>query len=372
MHILRLTILACTSLLLAACGGGNSENPLDAAVLTPNLESVEQCARSDIESILSSRLASASTDTDFTFYLESSDGQAFSYSRGNADLTRSYESASTSKWVSAAIILQVVDRGLMALDDHPQDYLPKSVWDLPEDSVLKDITLAQLLSFTSGLDQPQLCDNLPNADFFQCVSNIADDHLQSTNLPGGIFHYGSNHLQVAGAMAVEAGGYSSWLELFDEFKAVTGLFPSSHYSLPSQNNPRLAGGMTWTATDYIDFIRAFRDADFYSSTAPVEQATSDQIVGAVISNSPAMSGISEDWHYGFGLWIECHESSFNSTCAETPTVSSPGAYGAYPFLNTSNGAFGLIARQGQLGSFREGYALLDGVRDLVDNWAECQ
>lgn len=57
-------------------------------------------------------------------------------------------------------------------------------------------------------------------------------------------------------MAIKAGNYNSWTEIFNEFKEETNLFPNSVYDLPSTTNPRLAGGMHWTANDYSDFLKA--------------------------------------------------------------------------------------------------------------------
>jgi hypothetical protein len=62
-------------------------------------------------------------------------------------------------------------------------------------------------------------------------------------------------------------------------------------------NPRLAGGMTRTGADYIEFIRAFKTDAFYTSSALVNQAASDQPGGIAIANSPAAAGVNEDWHY---------------------------------------------------------------------------
>lgn len=360
------TAVLISSLLLSACGGSDSgDNPSPSPTAEPS------CSRDALALMLTSELEMVTTDVDFSFYLEDAQGDFFSYNRGSSTLDTPYQSASTSKWVSAAVILQLVDRELMDLDDTPQVYLTSAQWDLPVASPLNDITLGQLLSFTSGLNDDVLCNNAPGFDFFECVSNIADSHAQVTTQPGSEFSYGSNHLQVAGAMAVSGGGYESWAELFADFKSVTGLFPHSSYNLPSETNPRLAGGMTWTANDYIDFIRAYRDADIYTSNSLVTAATSDQIADATIVNSPAFNAIAEEWHYGYGLWLECHSNSWEAECGNSPTVSSPGAYGAYPFLNLGNGSFGIVARQGELGSFREGYALFDSVRDTVDDWVAC-
>merc|ERR1712146_156633 len=108
---------------------------------------------------------------------------------------------------------------------------------------------------------------------------------------GTTFSYGSNHLQVAAAMAVAATEHSGWSSVFDDFKRATGLFPTSQFNLPSTTNPRVAGGMTWTATEYIAFIRAYRDGDFYDDGALLEQARSNQVGNASIAKSPAFAGL---------------------------------------------------------------------------------
>lgn len=370
---LRITTVACC-LLAAACGGdsvGDDQNTLSQTIASKPTRELSACSRSQIEQSLTSQLTAVTTDTDFSFYLEDENGKTFTFERGESTLNTLYQSASTSKWVSAAVILQLVDRELLTLQDTPQVYLTSTQWSLPGGNPLNTLTLSDLLSFTSGLNDDVLCNNLPQYDFFECVKKIADKHADTNNLPGTQFSYGSNHLQVAGAMAVSAGGYASWAELFNDFKSVTGLFPNSYFNMPSLSNPRLAGGMTWTAYDYVDFIRAFRDADIYSSPSIVALATTDHISDATIVNSPANSALDEEWHYGFGLWLECHNAAFLESCATDPTISSPGAYGAYPFLNTEKGYFGLVARQGELGTFRNGYAVFDSVRKSVEDWVGC-
>ena len=57
-----------------------------------------------LEQSMTATLATAPTDTDFTLMLERADGRAYRYSRGASTSTTSYESASTSKLVSAVVI----------------------------------------------------------------------------------------------------------------------------------------------------------------------------------------------------------------------------------------------------------------------------
>ena len=69
------------------------------------------------------------------------------------------------------------------------------------------------------------------------------------------------------------------------------------------------------------------------------------------------------------MWLECR--SFNFNCTEPGYYSSPGLYGAYPFVNPSLNFFGLLARQGAATSWPKGIAVIDAVRDDLERWAAC-
>ena len=289
------------------------------------------CSKALLSQTLTQQLDAVTSEVDFAFQLEDETGSVFNYARGEATMNTPYESASTSKWVTAAIILKMVDDGILCLDDSPQDYLSSTEWPVEASHSLSGVTLRHLLNFTSGLANDSACPNLPNRDYFECVASIAEDNLATGVNPGAEFYYSSNHMQVAGAMAIRAGGYTDWASLFAAFKAETGLFQNSDYNKPSTTNPRLAGGMTWTGADYMDFIRAFKNSSFYAGSDIVVTASNDRLGSASITYSPAMARTGEDWHYGLGMWIECHSATYN--CAEVAQVSSAGAFGAYPFWN---------------------------------------
>lgn len=350
----------------ASCGGSGTGTGAPPPQPTPLPET---CERSALAADLDHKLASLTTDTDFTFHVQFANGEAYAYSRGDSRLDTSYESASTSKWVAAVAILWLVDQGVLNLEDAPGLYLSDEEWPLPTTDPLATTTLRQLLSFTSGFNKSAFCLNRPNADFFNCVTAIAQANAEGQAAPGAEFDYGSSHLQIAGAMAVRAGGYETWQNLFDDFRSTTGLFAQARFNLPSEKNPRLAGGMTWTAEEYLAFLGALVNGSLLSEDLQTEM-TRDQISEATIVNSPARSGIGQDWHYGFGVWLECDSVSYDCG-ASTDYLSSPGAYGAYPFINRSQNFFGIVARQGELGSFPEGFAVFDAVRDKVETMANC-
>lgn len=334
------------------CGGSESSS------MTP----AEPDTIETIEEQLHAALDAVNIDADFTFIVESNNGTQFIHSRGQSTETTSYRSASTSKLVAATVILWLVDQGILALDDHPQDYL--YFW--PTTGNHAAIELRHLLSFSSGLNNEPACLNFANSDFVRCVETIFNSN-PTISIPGDEFYYASTHLQVAGLMAIHASGLSDWQQVFDYFKSQTQLFHNAYFDLPSVSNPRLAGGMHWEAVEYLEFLGAIFHQQLLSP-ALIEVMTSDQIGHASIRYSPVNAwSFGVDWHYGFGMWIECPSVPFN--CPTTTRVSSIGAYGAYPFIDFEQHYFGIVAREGALSSGQAGYQLWAEVEGDLAQWA---
>jgi CubicO group peptidase (beta-lactamase class C family) len=324
-----------------------------------------------LESEMGAALALAVSEVDFTYAVERLDGRRYTFSRGGSTLQTSYESKSASKLVSAVIILRLVEREFLALSDQPQQYI--GGWPI---DALSGITLAHLLSFTSGLTQDHACLNAGNSDFEDCVLSVADANAGNGNVPGQAFFYASGHLQVAGLMAVKARRVADWQAIFTEFRSQTGLFPASPFDAPSVNNPNLAGGMHITGEDYMAFLRALKGGQLLNP-ASMSQLLVDRTASIPMVYSPIMSGIGvslgaglgEDWHYGFGLWHECQSATFN--CAAGARVSSPGALGSYPFWDRNRGYTGIVVRAGAFGTLNTGIAIERAVRAKVEAWAAC-
>ena len=343
--------------LAAGCGGGGS-NPPPAPV----------CSVTGLEAALDTGLTQAVTGVDFSFSVERPDSRRYNFSRGTSSLQTSYESASTSKMVTAVIIMRLVERGYLNLSDRPQDHI--SSWPIVSTNSLYPMTLTQLLSFTSGLTTEPTCLNSGISNFETCVTNIATTNAGNGIAPGQQFYYASTHLQVAGLMAVKARAVATWQDVFTEFKTQTGLFANGTYDLPSSSNPRLAGGMHWTGEEYMAFLKALKNGSLLNA-ASMSQLLTDHTASATIAYSPVTAGLGEQWHYGFGLWHECQSATFNCNAATT-RVSSPGAYGAYPFWDRGKNYFGIVARQGPLGSGMDGIAIERSVRSTVEQWVACQ
>lgn len=317
-------------------------------------------------------LAQAASEVDFSFSVDRQDGRRYTYNRGGSTLQTSYESKSTSKLIAAVMILRLVEQGHLALADRPQDYV--AAWPTGGSNPLSAITLAQLLSFTSGLtiDPPCLEDGSSNIE--DCVTSIAQANDGNGNVPGQQFFYASAHQQVAGLMAAEARNVAGWQAIFSEFKSQTGLFAASSYDSPSSSNPVLAGGMHFTGADYLAFLKSLKSGQLLNG-ASMAQLLADRTAGIPLAYSPIFSGIGggaalgEDWHYGFGLWHECRSATFN--CVPGARVSSPGALGSYPFWDRSKGYSGIVVRAGAFGTLTTGITIERSVRTTMEAWAAC-
>ncbi len=381
---------------------------VDASSVKASSSAITSCTEKELVNyktqILNS-LSSLQTDTDFSFAVVAEDGREIRYDRGVSRMNTTYDSASTSKWPTATIILsfmesaanqasQGVDR--LTLNSKPQDFfgLDSLQWPIEVDDPLANMTLRDLLSFTSGLVSEPSCIIPGNGTITMetCVRNIALENKVNGKIPGREFYYSGTHLQVAGLMAIKARDRalnitnSTWQDLFSDFKVKTGLFANATYDLPSTLNPRLAGGMHWTGNEYLAFLKAnYFNEILLSGAMPGESAPywqlqrADQIANASIGNSPAIDKIGEDWHYGLGLWLQCHRSSFSSCVSSVSTGptslpvsswASPGSYGAFPFMDLENKFYGIIARQGAKGTFDKGYAIFEPVSYTVQKWAK--
>lgn len=252
--------------------------------------------------------------------------------------------ASASKWLSGAVILRLVDRGLLRLDDPVGRWLPTA----PVDK--QPITLRQLFAHTSGLTGADAgCLGQSSSTLAACAEQILALPLLAA--PGTRYAYGGNSMQVAGRIAEVASG-KRWDVLFrEEVAGPLGMvatdfgFTSSAPGLIEVGNPRIAGGVRSSLDDYTRFLRALLargrgpDGSVWLSPALVDQLELDQTRGALVGFTPMPSAQG----YGIGVFRERVDAVGDAT-----RVSSPGAFGFYPVLDRAGGWAGVFLTQNQM------------------------
>lgn len=284
--------------------------------------------------------------------------------------------ASTSKMISAGVLLRLQDDGLLDLDAPIEDVVDWA-------SGNPDMTAAQLISSSSGLVglwpdldyAPYVCQWQPTEVLQECGATIfnstADDADQAP--PDTEFRYGGGQWQLAGAVAEAVSG-KSWDQLIQETYvepcgvdslgyislaavSTTQWYPVAFRGDPSRvsrsANPSIGGGAHITARDYGELLlmqlRGGRcGANQVLSQEALDTMHTDRIAEVYDGNAEA-----RDTGYGMGWWID----------RKTGRLSDPGLWGAVSWLDLEGRYGAFLVMEDKVGA---GKALKSRIEGLID------
>lgn len=293
-------------------------------------------------------------------------GRRFEHRTGAATQDTPMRSASAIKWVTSAIILSLVEQGVLSLDDHPQHYL--DWWTDVSDDPRRQVTIEHLLSFTSGFRGTPFgfasppCIGNPGSTIDACARAIHDDWF--FDLPGTTYYYGPSHMQILGAIAQAATGLD-WATIARQQLIDPLGMADTEYVNPSVDNPRLAGGATLSARDLEAFLIAMLDRSRLPTTfeAMITDHTPENRV--TIGFTP----IDENtyaWHYGLGVWRECPAAEWLAQCDSPKILSTTGAFGMHGWINVDRGYYGVLASDVGFGGADAVIDLAQDLRPLIE------
>ncbi len=256
--------------------------------------------------------------------------------------------ASATKWLSAGVIMALVDEGVLSLDDTASMYLDTYTGEHG------DMTVRQLFSHTSGLPggesggRPGESEILQNrkitlaesADMIAEVELLAD--------PGTQFCYGGLSMQVAGRIAEVASG-KEWTLLFEEkVAAPLGMTKTDYQGLGPTKNPRIAGSIRTSARQYAQYLQMLLSGGMYEGKRVLSQETvnemlRDQTFGVPIACSPWQKYENifpevGEVRYGIGCWREVVDET-----GRLKEASSQGAFGFSPWIDVDRNLAGVLA-----------------------------
>lgn len=245
--------------------------------------------------------------------------------------------ASCSKWLSAAVVMSLVDDGTIKLTDTVGKYLPQF-----SQYGKGNITIAQLFSHTSGLRG----NSLQRYERDQTITLAQAADLIGKNVPlisppGTKFFYGGVSMQVGGRICEIASG-KSWKELFKERIAKPCGMTNTDYGPFS--NPIIGGGARSTPNDYMKFLIMIMNNGLAAngttvlSSSAVNEMEKSQTGNVSIAYSPYPFYVlkTKDF-YGIGNWRDVVAQ--NGGLIEN---SSPGAFGSHPWINRDKKITGFI------------------------------
>ena len=240
--------------------------------------------------------------------------------------------ASATKTLSAAVLMSLVDDGLLGLDDRVGLYLPE--WNTGLKAL---ITLRMCFTHTSGMqaNDPVVMDD--TITLRQAAAQLATKPLQY--VPGTRFLYGSLSMHVAGAVCEVVTG-QSWAVLFAQRVAnPLQLVATDYNGFGVTPNPRIDGSAQSTLRDYARFVGMLRDGGVWNgvqvlSAQSVDTMLTAQTVGIPILGTPHPY----EAPYGIGIWIDRRDSQ-----GRTLFASGVGAFGFAGWVDRAHGMSGTFS-----------------------------
>lgn len=268
-------------------------------------------------------------------------GEIFRFQAGAIGANTKTGIASCTKWLSGAIVLICAERGYLRLDDRIGRYLP-----IFETYGKGDVTIRQCFAMKSGLqlDEPEY-----ETDRALTLAQSVDLIAQNTPLafpPGTQLSYEGDGMQVVGRICEIATG-RSWGALAREFLFDPLGMTTADY-LYFDPNPAIAGGARCSAEDYLKFLRMLMNNGLSTAGTPVMSSRSvqefftNQTAGLPEYYSPWPPSFYYPYlqrpDYGIGSWILAQ----NPISGLVEEVTSPGAFGTFPWVDRKRDLRGII------------------------------
>jgi serine-type D-Ala-D-Ala carboxypeptidase/endopeptidase len=282
--------------------------------------------------------------------------------------------ASASKWLSAGVIMALVDEGKLSLDSKISTHVPAFTGEKA------GITIRQLFSHTSGLPgglNDASCLNSNEGTLEACADQIASLQLIAT--PGSALSYGGNSMQACGRVAEVVSGIQlpsgqCWDTLFA--RSISHPLSMTHtaFDLPplySTENPRVPGGAISNASDYMRYLRMLLnkgviDGKRVLSQRAIDTMLCDQTRGASIIYTPYLIARDLDsslvnTRYGIGNWCEVVDKS-----GRVIESGSQGKFGFSPWIDRQRNLAGILTMNNDfVKAFPTYYQLRKLIRNIV-------
>lgn len=268
-------------------------------------------------------------------------GEIFRYQTGLIGPNTKTGIASCTKWLSAAVVLICAERGYLGLDDEIGKYLP-----VFNPYGKGTITIRQCFAMKCGL-------HLENPDYeidrTLTLPQSVDLIAQNTPVifpPGTQLDYEGDGMQVVGRICEVVTG-RSWGALAQEILFGPLGMTTADY-LYFDPNPAIAGGARCSAEDYLKFLRMLMNNGLSATGTPV--MSSRRVQEFFTNRTPGLPEYYNPWppsilypyqqrpDYGMGSWILA-QHPISGTVEE---VTSPGAFGTFPWVDRKRGLRGII------------------------------
>ena len=298
----------------------------------------------------------------------------YEYSAGGSNIDTVFDMASATKWISGAVILILAEQGYLSLDDQVGDHLR-----IFSDQGKGHFTIRHAFSMASGLFDASRPHTNPALTLEQSVNFVALNTPFIFSPPNTAIAYDGKQMQVAGRIAEVVTG-KDWRTIAIELLFDPCGMHATQYNVFGDTNPAVAGGLSTTAADYLKFLNMIMSDGVCGDTQVLSAETIQEMFTNHTNNAPVLETPwpshhpdytygNDDLRYGFGSWILAENPDTN----QVEELTSPGAWGAFPWLDKRRNVYGVIftyvplADGGFQATLDSQPAVLKLVRETVDN-----
>ena len=257
------------------------------------------------------------------------DTLVFKKEMGDFDSKTEAPIASASKWLTAALILKLVDEGKLSLDDRISQYLP-----IYERYGKGYITLRHCLSHLTGIESEQglksFFQRKKFASLEEEVESFAKKEIQANT--GTEFRYNNMGLNIAGRVAEIVMKRKFDQLIKQKIFTPLGMTKTSFSTMDgSALNP--SGGARSTANDYLRFLQMLlNNGQFNGKQVLSQEAVNEmrkiQTTPEIIKFAPKTA---TGFDYALGSWVVEGENG------QATSLSSPGLFGTWPMVDWCRG-----------------------------------
>jgi CubicO group peptidase (beta-lactamase class C family) len=233
--------------------------------------------------------------------------------------------ASCSKWLTAALVMRLVEEGKLSLEDSIGKFLPVFT-----KNKKGNIKVKHCLSHTTGIqgEQITIASLMARKKYSSLEEEVNEIALKpKAAKPGDQFFYGSIGINIAGRI-IEVITKKDFESNFQEriakpLEMKNTSFKSNHAVDPS-------GGVRSTASDYMNFLIMILNKGTFKGEKILESKSIEQMQQN-FTEDVKVSFVPDQamgLDYGLGEWIVEKDEDDN-----TAVVSSPGLFGAFPYVD---------------------------------------
>jgi CubicO group peptidase (beta-lactamase class C family) len=240
--------------------------------------------------------------------------------------------ASCSKWLTAALVMQLVDEGKLSLDDKVTKYLPEF-----ERYNKNYITIRHCLSHFTGIQSEPiklltLLQRKKYNSLEEEVNNYAAKEIDAN--PGTEFRYSEIGLNVA-ARVIEVITKRKFESIIKQKLLIPLGMIHTTFATIDLTAPNPSGGAKSTAIDYSHFLQMLLNDGMYNGKRILSEAAVKQL--KTISTQPQQikyaPPAAQGFMYASGSWV----LEKDKTGTEALSLASPGLFGTWPMVDFCRG-----------------------------------